>query len=273
MEDPKRPFAAFVLETLTRRSAELGQWWAERAQLSVPESGEPSTDGGAPTGHAAERLVRTLLDAAGADVATKDGARRNDPVVRAGWAIGIGAHRRNTSLHQLLEALDLLAAALLRAAERAATEHGGAMGRDGLEIARRIAGSTSLLRLAASSGYTRAVADELRERYRAIRHDLRNPLGTIKSAVALLTDESVPKEMHQSLRVRAMVTRNASSLDQMIGEALGDDAAHLPAFGTPREPSNEPLSDSPADLPASGREQRDDVARARQRPDLESGAL
>jgi K+-sensing histidine kinase KdpD len=113
-------------------------------------------------------------------------------------------------------------------------------------------------------GYAQATEDELRKRYRAIRHDLRNPLGTIKSAVALLTDESAPVEMRESRRVRALVVRNTSSLDQMIAEALGDAAARLRAFETFREVS------TPT---ASGREEHDDLARARQRPDFEAGTL
>jgi K+-sensing histidine kinase KdpD len=136
-------------------------------------------------------------------------------------------------------------------------------------VARRITDATSELRLAATLGYTQAIEDELRERYRAIRHDLRNPLGTIRTAVALLTDESVPVEMREILRVRAMVVRNTRSLDQLIGEVLGDGAARLRAFDTPQEVS----TDSPPKSTASVREQRDEIARARQRPDLEPGAL
>jgi hypothetical protein len=106
-----------------------------------------------------------------------------------------------------------------------------------------------------------------------IRHDLRNPLGMIKTAVALLTDESVPPEMRESRRVRALVVRNTSSLDQMIDEVLGDAATRLRAFDT----SGETLADLPPapspDSATSGREQRDDVSGARQRPDLEAGTF
>jgi signal transduction histidine kinase len=195
MEDQEQPFAAFVLETLTRQSTELGQWWAERVQWGAAESGEPSGGG----------------DASG----THDGAER------------------------LVQ----------------------------------ITGATSQLRLAAATGYTQAISDELRERYRMIRHDLRNPLGTIKTAVALLTDEGAPADMRESLRVRAMVVRNARSLDQVIGEALGDAAARLRVFDTSGEMPGDTPADSSRESAASAREQLDDIARARQRPDLESGAL
>lgn len=270
MEDRKQPFAAFVLETLTRQSTALAQWWAERAELTAVDSGEPYSGGNVAesSGNGAERVVRALLAAAA------DGAHRYDSLIEVGAAIGVEAHRRNASLHLMLKEVDLLGALVLRAAEGVAAEYpADATGHEGLAVARRIGGATSQLRLAATTGYTQAIEDELRERYRTIRHGLRNPLGTIKSAIALLTDESVPAEMRESRRVRAMVVRNTSSLDQMIGEALGDAAARLPAFDTPREVSADVPADSPPASTTSGREQRDDLARTRQRPDLESGAL
>ena len=295
-EDREQPFAAFVRETLARRGAELGHSWAEHARLILPADDRPLDDGRASGAGAAtaERLVRSLIDSAlgdtpgpadvrahraGAEVDPGSrGERRVDPVTRLGRALGAGAYRANTTLRQMLEGLDLLEAVLLRAAERAAREHGdAAAGHEGVALARRISGTISSLRLAATQRYAQAVEDDLRKRYRAIRHDLRNPLGTIKSAVALLTDESVSPEMRQSARVRAMVARNASSLDRMIGEALGDAAARLPAFRAPREVPRNTSHEAPSYVPArpaaSGRKQRDDLARARQRPDLESGAL
>jgi hypothetical protein len=265
-EDQHQPFAAFVLEALTHQSTELGQRWAERAQLAVVSSSKPDNNGnvGMPDSTSAEYLVRMLL------VAAIDGAYRDDFLIRTGVAIGAKAHRQDASLHLMLKELDLLGTLLLRGAELVAAKYKpGGTGHEGLAVARRIADATSQLRLAATIGYTQAIEDALRERYRALRHDLRNPLGTIKSAVALLTDENVPMEMRESPRVRAMVVRNTSSLDQMIGEALGDAAARLRAFDAAQEISTE----SSADSSTSAREQRDDVARARQRPDLEPGAL
>ena len=274
MGDRKQPFAAVVFETLARRSTELGRWWAERARLPDPEDlSEPDNNGDDPSATGvAERLIRTLVDAA-----VLDGAHR-DALVRAGCSMGAASHRRSASLHKTLKELDLLAAALLRAAERASSEQAAATASEGIAVARRIIGAMSLLRLATITGYTQAAEDELRERFRAIRHDLRNPLGTIKSAVALLTDESVPTETRHNPRVRAMVARNARSLEQLIGEVLGDDAARLHAFGIPQEPPADSLVDSPTDVPAdsavsSRRKQRDDIPRVRQRPDLESGTF
>ena len=274
MEDREQPFATFVLETLARQSTELGQWWAERAQLAAADSSDPDSDSNAAgNGDVAgshdgtERLVRTLLAAAA-------GVHGHKSLTQTGMAMGTEAHRRNTSLHLMLREVDLLGALMLRAAERVATDYPvSTAGYEGLAVARRIADATSQLRLAATTGYAQAIEDELRERYRTLRHDLRNPLGMIKSAIALLTDESVPAEMRESPRVRAMVARNTSSLEQMIGEVLGDAAARLPAFETSRETPSDVPADPFTESATSAREQHDDVAHARQRPDLKSGAF
>jgi hypothetical protein len=205
----------------------------------------------------------------------RDEGQAADAAAKMGHALGAAAHRRSMSLHQVLEEIDCLEGVLLQAAERAAadcasTGNGFVPGQAALAVAGRISGAVSSLRLAAARGYTQAVEGELRERYRTIRHDFRNSLGTIRSAIALLTDESLPAEMRQSSHVRAMVVRNARSLDQMIGEALGDDAASLHALGASRR---QPLAGDASDAGDSGRKQRDDLLRARQRPDLESGAF
>jgi hypothetical protein len=145
---------------------------------------------------------------------------------------------------------------VLRTAEGAAEEYpASATGPEGLAVARRIAGATSQLRLAATAGYTQALEDELRERYRAIRHELRNEIGTIKSAVALLTDESIPTEPRESSRVRAMVARNTNSLERLIGKALSDGAARLRAFEISREELVDLPTDSPRVATPSAREQ------------------
>ena len=264
IEDREQPFAALVIETLARRDAELAQTWAEQAEIAVSgnrRGGGPS-DGGAKPACTAEDVVRAVLTATRSDPTLADQVRPSDVVTRTGRAVGLEAHRRNASLYQMLEELDLLQEILLRAAEQVAVTAGGERaGHEALAAARCISSALSSLRLAAVEEYAHAMAKELRERYRTIRHDLRNPLGTIRSAVALLSDESVPPEMRESARIRAMVVRNARSLDQMIGQILGDDAARLSAFG------------ALAEATASARKQRDDLARTRQRPDLEPGAF
>ena len=83
-------------------------------------------------------------------------------------------------------------------------------------------------------GFMHAYLEALRLHYRTLRHDLRNPLGTIRGALALMEDETVPLEARSGPRVRAMVGRNAGSLDALIGAELGDAAdpsARLRATG------------------------------------------
>jgi signal transduction histidine kinase len=267
MEEQQLPFVASVLEAVKARTEQLGRRWTECAQLAAVYMDSPvgdcdsaasleSTDG-------AGQLIQTLITAA----LHRAGEQRS--LTPTGIALGLTAHRKSVSLHLMLEGIDLLNKVLLHGAEEMACEHTTrGMGREGLEVAHRITEVTSELRLAAVAGYTQAISDELRERYRAIRHDIRNPLGTIKSAVALLTDETVPTGMRESGRVQAMVVRNTRSLDQLIDEALGDTAAHLHAFDSPREL----FTDAPREQsPPSALEKRDDLARPRERPDLEPG--
>lgn len=264
MEEQQQPFAARVLEVLMDRSAELERQWVGHAQLATVWVADPA--GGTTTAqiHGTGRFVRTVLAAA------THGAQEQESLTRVGRRIGAEAHRRTMSLHVLLKELDLLSTLLLDGAEEMAREElTRGTGHDGLQVARCITEVTSLLRLAAVVGYTEAISDELRDRYRTIRHDLRNPLGTIKSAVALLTDETMPAEARESGRVRAMVVRNTSSLDQLIDEVLGDTAAQLRAFDAPREVATELTPE----VPSSAREKRDDIAYPRERPDLEPGTF
>lgn len=221
-------YVEFVSEALMRQTVDLGRTWARRgaAAVGVP-GGEPGGDG---AGIAAdttpvEELVRTLA------LAAAEERQWHERVMRTGWAAGTDALRRGTSLNQLLKELDAGVSLVLRAADTATREFAGATTAvEGLALARRILDAASLLRLAAAGGYTRAMVDELRQRYRTIRHDLRNPLGTITTAVALMDDESVPEETRRHPRVRAMVARNARSMDAMISASLGDPAAQLPAI-------------------------------------------
>jgi signal transduction histidine kinase len=153
-----------------------------------------------------------------------------DDIMRAGWQLGTDAHAREGSLHHLLRAFDTLGDVLL--AEAAVILGDAAQGRaiDGILIAQRLGRAVSLLRLAATRGYMQALSGTLRDRFRTIRHDIRNPLGTIANAVALMSDESLPPETRSSPRVRAMVARNARSIDDLLRTNLGDSAASLPAL-------------------------------------------
>jgi len=219
-----RSFVRFVAEALTARAADLGRAWMLRgaAALQDPRESRPAETG--PEHSYAEYLVGLLVVAA-------QGGRWHDQVMRAGWTAGTKAYWHGTPLYQLLKELDGGLTLLLDAAEEATREYRGEAGAsDGLALARRLSDAASLLRLSAAGGYTRAMSDELRQRYRSIRHDLRNPLGTITSAVALMEDETVPEERRKDPRMRAMLARNARSMEATIAAALGDSAAQLPVI-------------------------------------------
>lgn len=216
----------YVADTLDGQAPEIGQAWARRGAASLRGNRQRSTGAPDPAEDAAtaSELVRMLVSA------TRGGHHWHEPVMRYGWKAGTNAFWCGTPLYQLLKELDGGLALLLSAADAATRGfEGTATPSDGLALARRLSEATSLLRLAAAGGYTRAMSDELRHRYRTIRHDLRNPLGTITNAMAMMDDESLPAETRQNPRVRAMVARNARSLDAMIAATLGDSAAMLPS--------------------------------------------
>jgi hypothetical protein len=66
------------------------------------------------------------------------------------------------------------------------------------------------------------------------------------------------------------LSETTSSLDQLIDEVLGDTAAQLRAFDALQELTTDR---SPDQLPSSVREKRDDVARPRERSDLEASGF
>jgi hypothetical protein len=126
-------------------------------------------------------------------------------------------------MHHLLKDGELLVAVYLSAAEQVAAGYGGAVvPSEVFASARRIHRAGALYQQAGATGFMHAYLQALRHRYRILRHDLRNPLGTIRSALSLMEDETVPLEARSSPRVRAMLGRNAGSLDQLIGSGLGD---------------------------------------------------
>jgi hypothetical protein len=98
-----------------------------------------------------------------------------------------------------------------------------------------------------------------------LRHDLRNPIGTIRSALSLMADETVPEEARRSPRFSAMIERNTTSLDQMIVARLSDAEARLLSSSAPGVAV--PSSASPLG------ESRDDLARPRQSDDRQAGSF
>jgi K+-sensing histidine kinase KdpD len=148
--------------------------------------------------------------------------------------MGSVAHHAGVTLHYMLKEVDLLLAMVLYTTEQALEGVEDSSPVEGMRIARRLHEAGSLLRLTAAKGFTHSYLNALRDRYQTLRHDLRNPLGTIKSAISMMDDLTVPLELRTDPRFRVMVTRNATSLDGLISVGLGDDAAHELAFSRQR---------------------------------------
>lgn len=228
-------FADRVADDLLAESNALGARWQAQARAVAPRvGGRGATPAGGVSAVRGELLAVAAAENAAEIVGALACALRNTPrcqdgVLRAGWSYGVAMHRGAASLHHIVKELDLLAAMALYVVERAAESSGGegVGAAEGVRVTRRMHGAFTTLRMAASKGYTYAAAEELRDRYRSLRHDLRNPIGTIRSAVSLMEDENLPAEVRFSARYRSMVVRNATSLDAMIGAGLSDSATEV----------------------------------------------
>lgn len=215
---------ALVLPLLREQAGALAGRWAERARAILLLDQDAGQDA-FPIGEA-RGLVETLI----ADVASNEGT--SEHTVGHGIRFGSTAFVQGASVHHVLKALDLLMAMTLFAMESALGQIGDGFvttAADGVNLSRRLQRRGALLALAATRGYMHAYGEALRDRFRHLRHDLRTPLGTIKSVLALMDDESVPLEARADPNFRAMATRNAKSLDELIGARLGDAATLLPA--------------------------------------------
>jgi signal transduction histidine kinase len=217
-----RALEVAVLSSVREHADELAvRWEAQVKSVALMDD--------ARTGHtgdesSARRFVIAMLGA----LASDDGEA--EEAIACGLQFGTDAFGRGTSLHHTMKALDLLSAMTLYAVE---TAIGETAGRDttashGIRLARQLQRRAALLSLAATRGYMQAYAEALRERFRHLRHDLRNPLGTIKSVLALMDDESVPPDARADPRFQAMAKRNARSLEELIADRLSDAAALLP---------------------------------------------
>jgi signal transduction histidine kinase len=210
-----------ILPLLREQSTNLAERWTGQARVALLLE---DIDGEVPHGSLNPKgLVDALIDG------LADGDEPDEDPIGQGMHFGRAAFTRGVSLHHMLKALDLLMAMTLYAVE-SALDHVvlETNASDGLRLSRRLQRQGALLSLAATQGYMQAYADALRDRFRHLRHDLRNPLGTIKSVLALMDDDSVPLDARVNPSFRAMATRNARSLEELIAERLSDAAALLP---------------------------------------------
>ena len=208
-----------VATALGSRANDIAARWDTQARMVALR--EEANDAGQSV---APALVSSLASALASDGTT------SDDLVALGLAFGVDAFGRGGSLHHALKGLDLLSAMTLYAVELIIVDEIEATAVDGVHVSRRLQQATSLLSLAATKGYTQAMGDAMRSRFRHLRHDLRNPLGTIKSVLAMMDDETMPAEARSHPRFRAMANRNARSLGDLIGDRLSDVEAVVPAL-------------------------------------------
>lgn len=207
---------------LRAQASQIADRW-ETQSRTVALRQPPAAGQHAPTSPAVA-LVRSFAAALAAD-----GAPSED-LVALGVAFGVQAFDAGESLHHALKGLDLLVAMILYAVEIGAGEERDGVVADGVRLSRRLQQTSSLLTLAAAKGYTEAMSDTMRDRFRHLRHDLRNPLGTIKSVLAMMDDETMPADERTHPRFRAMAKRNARTLGDLISERLSDSEALVPAL-------------------------------------------
>jgi signal transduction histidine kinase len=213
---------------LSAQAADLATRWKVQSRRILLLDTSPGDDlvGHAPDANVALGLVNALLAAFAIGDEESEAA-----AVATGLQFGVDAFARGASLHHTARAVDVLIAMVMHAMEKVAadTETSGSVAA-GIWLARRLQSRAGLLSLAVMRGYTQTQADTLRDQFRHLRHDLRNPLGTIKSVLALMDDESVPAEARANANFRAMAKRNARSLEEMIADRLGDTSVPLPAM-------------------------------------------
>lgn len=205
---------------LRAQAPQIAERWETQSRTVALR--QPRTDGHRTPANPAAALIRSFAAALAAD-----GAPSED-LVALGVAFGVEAFEAGESLHHALKGLDLLLAMVLYAVEVGAGEEPDGGVADGIRLSRRLQQTSSLLTLAAAKGYTEAMSDTMRDRFRHLRHDLRNPLGTIKSVLAMMDDETMPAEERTHPRFRAMAKRNAGTLGDLIAERLSDAEALVP---------------------------------------------
>lgn len=206
--------AAFVSEEVAGRMQDLSRRWRDQARAVAPRAVFQTVLADATQ---SEQLI-------GAVLGVLSGSHPwPDDIIESGWKTGAAAHAARLPLHYVLKELELLRAMTLYACETAAEgfPHPSSPA-EGLRLARRLEVAFSQVILSAVHGFTSSHLEELRARYRSVRHDLRNPLGTIKSAAAMMEDPTVPEGFRRGSRLPEIVARNTVALDSLIGDLLSD---------------------------------------------------
>ena len=254
-----------VATVLEQRVDDLAARWWDEARALWPDATITTAEGTRTSPNQsratpASALVRSLA----ATLQAPDDAR--DEITGHGFALGASAFAQGVALPQLLRSVQRLTASCLDVVEDVVIGGGERFALpEALRVCRELQEAGERVGAEVARGFAEAADRSMRERFRRLRHDLRNPIATIRSALSLMADETVPEEARRSPRFPAMVERNVTALDQLIVERLNDSEASIVPTAAAR-------AGEPASAPRGG-ESRDDLARARERDDRQAGSL
>ena len=191
-----------TLETLAATVAEQ----LEPQRVAAPLAGRAA--GAELDGRAAAALMRW--------VATHglDGS-----VFVAGWEIGVQGQRGTDGFGGLLDR----ASAVEHAVWEAVAARAKSLAAEELAaLVVRLRVAVRMLTRSAVKGFITGRDQSHRHWLRDLRHDLRNPIGAIKNAVALL--EETPDDSGTVQRLCTIASRNASALESLVRSRAADDA-------------------------------------------------
>lgn len=149
----------------------------------------------------------------------------DDAVMLGGWAIGARAFSETAAPRGLMARLGALEdRALELALER--TGEGDAVARSAaLDAVRRIRAAAALLHDAAAQAFSRAALQALEADARAVRHELKNPIGTIRNALCLLRESPDAPLLAEGPsaspdRLHAIALRGTGALEVLVRDRL-----------------------------------------------------
>jgi signal transduction histidine kinase len=261
-----------VASVLEQRADHIAaRWWDDAralwsdATITTVEGLPTSPDATRTALASASGLALALLRGLATTLRVHDGDRGE--TAAHGFALGASAFAQGVALPQLLRAVQRLTAPCLDVVEDVVMGEGERVApREAMRVCRDLQEAGERIGVDVARGFVDAGDRALRERFRRLRHDLRNPVGTIRSALSLMADETVPEEARRGPRFPAMIERNVTVLDQMIVERLGDSAASLLPTAVVR-------AAVPESAARDGGESLNDLARPRERDDRQAGSL
>lgn len=149
----------------------------------------------------------------------------DDAVMLGGWQMGATAFAEHASLQELVARL----AALQHRALALDLERAGAGDaierRAALAAASRVCDAAALLQGAAVQAFSLAALRALEGRAREVRHEMKNPIGTIRNALTMLTEDSAAPaggdRSGDSRQLHAIALRGTTLLETLVRDRLG----------------------------------------------------